>query len=190
MHLVLATRQSNHEDSFFFSLRVCASICSLTDFVSSRPTSDLASPPSEMNDSPPASSSTNLTPKASGLLHRQSSDESNSQQSKRKFSLSQYKERKRLKSDELQQNPLTDTDMRIQPMTKVSERRIPRASSIALHLLRRLLRRGPSRRTPRISLRLPRSSALNRTKLVKVGIAARRLATISVLFSSRYRYEK
>ena len=49
-------------------------------------------------------------------LNRQSSDELNSQQGKRKFSLSQYIERKRLKSNELQQNCLTDTDMRINNM--------------------------------------------------------------------------
>ena len=49
-------------------------------------------------------------------LNRQSSDELNAQQGKRKFSLSQYKERKRLKSNELQQNSLADTDMRINNM--------------------------------------------------------------------------
>ena len=47
-------------------------------------------------------------------LNRQSSDESNLQQGKRKFSLSQYKEHKRLKSNEIQQpSSLEDTDMRV-----------------------------------------------------------------------------
>ena len=46
-------------------------------------------------------------------LNRQSSDELNAQQGKRKFSLSQYKEHKRLKSNEVQHNTSADTDMRI-----------------------------------------------------------------------------
>ena len=57
-----------------------------------------------MNDSPPV--------KVSPSTHRQTSDEFNAQQGKRKFSLSQYKERKRLKSDELQSTH-ADTDMRL-----------------------------------------------------------------------------
>jgi hypothetical protein len=69
----------------------------------------MSSPPSEINES----SSTIQQTKSGMTLNRQTSDELNAQQGKRKFSLSQYKERKRLKSNELQQNCLTDTDMRI-----------------------------------------------------------------------------
>lgn len=76
----------------------------------SRPNSSMPSPPSEINES---SSTTNQqTIKSGTTLNRQSSDELNSQQGKRKFSLSQYKEHKRLKSNEIQ-NSLADTDMRI-----------------------------------------------------------------------------
>ena len=73
-------------------------------FVYFRPNTSVPSPPStEMNESLP-------TTKTGVPLNRQSSDEANGQQGKRKFSLSQYKEHKRLKSNEIQ---LGDTDMRI-----------------------------------------------------------------------------
>ncbi|CAF3708683.1 unnamed protein product, partial [Adineta steineri] len=82
-----------------------------------RPNVSVPSPPSEMNDSSPPPTPTATQPIKSGVtLNRQTSDELNSQQGKRKFSLSQYKERKRLKSSELQQDSLADTDMRINHM--------------------------------------------------------------------------
>lgn len=62
-------------------------------------------------ESPPVA---NQASKTAASLNRQTSDELNAQQAKRKFSLSQYKERKRLKSNEMPQNSLEDTDMRIQ----------------------------------------------------------------------------
>jgi hypothetical protein len=78
-----------------------------------RPNTSVPSPPSsDINDS---LLSSNQQTKISIPLNRQTSDELNSQQGKRKFSLSQYKEHKRLKSNELQ-NSLTDTDMRINHM--------------------------------------------------------------------------
>jgi hypothetical protein len=84
-------------------------------FVFFRPGASMSSPPSEINES-----SSNIQQiKTSIPLNRQTSDELNSQQGKRKFSLSQYKERKKLKSNELQQNCLTDTDMRITSKVKL-----------------------------------------------------------------------
>ena len=93
----------------FFSVRsVCVDI-HLFAFPF-RPNAGVPSPPSE----PMESSSATVQPiKTSVPLNRQSSDELNAQQGKRKFSLSQYKERKRLKSNELPQDSLADTDMRI-----------------------------------------------------------------------------
>ncbi len=87
-----------------------------------RPNTSVPSPPSEMNESPPPIQQL----KTGVTLNRQSSDELNAQQGKRKFSLSQYKERKRLKSNELQQNSLADTDMRINNMgdSKVRKRHV------------------------------------------------------------------
>jgi hypothetical protein len=75
-----------------------------------------------MNENPPPIQQL----KTGVTLNRQSSDELNAQQGKRKFSLSQYKERKRLKSNELQQNSLADTDMRINNMgdSKVRKRHV------------------------------------------------------------------
>lgn len=73
--------------------------------LSCRPTTGVPSPPAEPTESPPA--------KPNVQLNRQSSDELNAQQGKRKFSLSQYKERKRLKSNEPPQDSLADTDMRM-----------------------------------------------------------------------------
>ncbi|CAF4719680.1 unnamed protein product [Rotaria socialis] len=71
------------------------------------------SPPSETNESSPPPTSTAVQPtKINASMNRQTSDELNAQQGKRKFSLSQYIERKRLKSNELQ-STLADTDMRI-----------------------------------------------------------------------------
>ncbi|CAF4441641.1 unnamed protein product, partial [Rotaria sp. Silwood2] len=78
-----------------------------------RPNSNVPSPPSEINESTPSPTSTNSQTKMNISINRQSSDELNSQQGKRKFSLSQYIERKKLKSNELQQTSLADTDMRI-----------------------------------------------------------------------------
>lgn len=49
-------------------------------------------------------------------------DESNSQQGKRKFSLSQYKEHKRLKSNDLTSNYSGDVDMRIPPPETIKVR--------------------------------------------------------------------
>ena len=71
-----------------------------------RPNSNASSPTSDNLES----SSTSQTP---APLNRQSSDELSAQQGKRKFSLSQYKEHKRLKSNEIQGNTLADTDMRL-----------------------------------------------------------------------------
>ncbi|CAF1593170.1 unnamed protein product [Adineta ricciae] len=76
-----------------------------------RPNASIPSPPSEPMESPPVA---NQASKTVVSLNRQTSDELNAQQAKRKFSLSQYKERKRLKSNEMPQNSLEDTDMRIQ----------------------------------------------------------------------------
>ncbi len=81
-------------------------------FFNFRPNSNESSPPSEITES---LSSTNQQTKSGMPLNRQSSDELSSQQAKRKFSLSQYKEHKRLKSNEVQ-NSLADTDMRINNM--------------------------------------------------------------------------
>jgi hypothetical protein len=83
-----------------------------------RPNTSVPSPPSsETNERSPSSSpQQTMNTKTNVTLNRQTSDEFNSQQGKRKFSLSQYKERKRLKSNELQQDSLADTDMRINTM--------------------------------------------------------------------------
>ncbi|UJR22385.1 hypothetical protein I4U23_025446 [Adineta vaga] len=78
-----------------------------------RPNTGISSPPSESIESPPAATQPSKT---NVPLNRQSSDDLNSQQGKRKFSLSQYKERKRLKSNEVPQNSLEDTDMRVHNM--------------------------------------------------------------------------
>jgi len=51
-----------------------------------------------------------------------SNDEFNSQQGKRKFSLSQYKEHKRLKSNDITQNCSADIDMRINPIENLKVR--------------------------------------------------------------------
>jgi hypothetical protein len=73
--------------------------------------------PNSNEPSPPPQVSTEISDNAQGKigapLNRQSSDELNAQQAKRKFSLSQYKEHKRLKSNEIQHNTSADTDMRI-----------------------------------------------------------------------------
>ena len=74
---------------------------------------------SEIDDSLSSPSSVIGQTKMDGSLNRQSNDEFNSQQGKRKFSLSQYKEHKRLKSNELSQNSLTDTDMRINHQVRI-----------------------------------------------------------------------
>jgi hypothetical protein len=77
-----------------------------------RSNTSVPSPPSEINE---ISSSSNQQTKSGITLNRQTSEELNAQQGKRKFSLSQYKEHKRLRSNELQ-NSLADTDMRINNM--------------------------------------------------------------------------
>ncbi len=75
-------------------------------FIYFRPNSSVPSPPSEINESSSQQTKSGIS------FNRQTSDELNSQQAKRKFSLSQYKEHKRLKSNEIQSS-LADTDMRI-----------------------------------------------------------------------------
>jgi hypothetical protein len=79
-------------------------------FFNFRPNSNESSPPSEITES---LSSTNQQTKNGIPLNRQSSDELSSQQAKRKFSLSQYKEHKRLKSNDFTPNCSADIDMRI-----------------------------------------------------------------------------
>lgn len=64
---------------------------------------------SRPNDTETAETKINCSPT------QQSNDESNSQQGKRKFSLSQYKEHKRLKSNDSPTNYSGDVDMRIAP---------------------------------------------------------------------------
>jgi hypothetical protein len=97
----------------FISIYLCVYSCLIIYFVFYfRPNSNESSPPSEITES---LSSTNQQTKNGIPLNRQSSDELSSQQAKRKFSLSQYKEHKRLKSNEVQ-NSLADTDMRINNM--------------------------------------------------------------------------
>jgi len=77
-----------------------------------RPNANELSPPPSF-ENPENLSSMNSQGKNGIPLNRQSSDELNAQQAKRKFSLSQYKEHKRLKSNEIQHNTSADTDMRI-----------------------------------------------------------------------------
>jgi hypothetical protein len=54
--------------------------------------------------------------------NRQLNDELNSQQGKRKYSLSQYQEHKRLKSNDVVQNSSADIDMRINTMENIKVR--------------------------------------------------------------------
>lgn len=94
---------------FFFNIlsrTICSSSIHLFFFRCSRPNSNASSPTSDNLE-------TLSTSKTPAPLNRQSSDELNAQQGKRKFSLSQYKEHKRLKSTEIQSNTLADTDMRL-----------------------------------------------------------------------------
>ncbi len=85
---------------------------------------DSQSSPTQTNDSISSSSSssqvsnikTNLSP-----VHR-SNDELTSQKGKRKFSLSQYKEHKRLKSNDIIQDCSGDIDMRINTMENIKVR--------------------------------------------------------------------
>jgi hypothetical protein len=63
----------------------------------------------EINDNTVSSSSQAIN----SSPNRQLNDELNSQQGKRKFSLSQYKEHKRLKSNDIVSNSFTDIDMRM-----------------------------------------------------------------------------
>lgn len=79
----------------------------------SRTNSNVPSPTSDGSESSSTNNSSNKPP---APLNRQSSDELNAQQGKRKFSLSQYKEHKRLKSNEVQGNISGDTDMRLTHM--------------------------------------------------------------------------
>jgi hypothetical protein len=81
-----------------------------------RPNANEPSPPPPPSEIPESLSSTTAQNKSGIALNRQSSDELNAQQAKRKFSLSQYKEHKRLKSNEIQHNTSADTDMRINNM--------------------------------------------------------------------------
>ena len=105
----------------FFGLYICTCVC----FVYFRPNSNEPSPPqvsTEISD--------NTQGKIGAALNRQSSDELNAQQAKRKFSLSQYKEHKRLKSNEIQHNTSADTDMRIMNNNNNSKVRIDENFSI------------------------------------------------------------
>jgi hypothetical protein len=100
--------------SIYLSIYLCIYMCvywSLFVFYF-RSNTSVPSPPSEINE---ISSSSNQQTKSGITLNRQTSEELNAQQGKRKFSLSQYKEHKRLRSNELQ-NSLADTDMRINNM--------------------------------------------------------------------------
>lgn len=92
--------------SFSFDRELCVHLLVIFCFPCSRPNSSGSSPTSDNLES-------SSTSKTSTPLNRQSSDELNGQQGKRKFSLSQYKEHKRLKSNEVQSNTLADTDMRL-----------------------------------------------------------------------------
>jgi hypothetical protein len=76
----------------------------------------------ETNESIPSPPSHISNTKTNSLLNRQLNDDLNSQQGKRKFSLSQYKEHKRIKSNESIQSPLTDTDMRINTTENIKVR--------------------------------------------------------------------
>lgn len=80
---------------------------------SSSPSPPAASAPSTSPITITTTAPTTQPAKPNPPLNRQTSEEANAQQGKRKFSLSQYIERKRLKSNEPQQSALTDTDMRI-----------------------------------------------------------------------------
>ncbi len=69
-------------------------------------------PPSQMNERMSQVSNT----KSNLSSNHPSNDDSNSQSGKRKFSLSQYKEHKRSKSNDTIQNCAADVDMRIHTM--------------------------------------------------------------------------
>jgi hypothetical protein len=71
-----------------------------------------------MNESIPLSSPSSQVSKTESNLssNHHSNDDSNSQSGKRKFSLSQYKEHKRSKSNETTQNYTADIDMRMHTM--------------------------------------------------------------------------
>jgi hypothetical protein len=84
----------------------------------------IQSSPTQTNDSistvSPSLQVSNTKNNLSPVHH--SNDEFNSQQGKRKFSLSQYKEHKRLKSNDITQNCSADIDMRMNTMENLKVR--------------------------------------------------------------------
>jgi hypothetical protein len=78
--------------------------------------------PGKMQTNDSISSSTIENTKINSPPNRQLNDELNSQQGKRKYSLSQYQEHKRLKSNDIVQNSSADIDMRISTMENIKVR--------------------------------------------------------------------
>jgi len=112
--------------------RYSFSICFVSIFIflnfrsnNSIPSPDDSRPspaPGKMQTNDSISSSQIENTKTNSPPNRQMNDDLNPQQGKRKYSLSQYQEHKRLKSNDIVQNSSADIDMRINTMENIKVR--------------------------------------------------------------------